>query len=310
MTTKVISAADVAGKLSWKSVTEAMAVGHRLPQAQIQDSLLGRGDDRLLSRAAWVDGLGLGVKSASVFPGNGALGLPSIHAGMMLFNDKTGALDAVIDGQLVTNWKTAGDSVLGATLLARRDAKRYLVVGAGTVSENLIRAYHEMFPGLEGFQVYNRTQARAEELAAKLSAEGLPVTVATDLEEAAGQADIISTATMAKQPVLLGDWVRPGTHVDLIGAFTPDMREADDDLLRKGRIFVDSRKTAIHDIGELLIPIEQGVISEADVIGDYYDLVPGKVGRESDGDITVFKNGGGAHLDLMTAKAIVDAVGA
>lgn len=307
MTTKVIGPEDVAGKLTWTKVTEAIAAGHRLPRAEIQDSLLSRGDDRLLSRAAWIDGLALGVKTASVFPGNVANGLPSIHAGMMLFNDKTGALDAMVDGRLVTNWKTAGDSVFGAKLLARADSKRLLVVGAGVVSENLVRAYSEVFPGLDRIKIYNRTRARAEELVEKLSAEGFPVSVADDLGDAAGDTDILTSATMAKQPIIKGEWIKPGTHVDLIGAFTPDMREGDDVLLRKGRLFVDSRETTLEDIGELRIPLENGVITEDDVIGDYYDLVPGKVGRESDEDITVFKNGGGAHLDVMTAMAIYQA---
>lgn len=308
MTTKVIGPEDVAGKLTWTMVADAIAAGHKLPKAQIEDTLLSRGDDRLLSRAAWIDGLGLGVKSATVFPGNAAHNLPSIHAGMMLFNDKTGELDAVVDGRLVTNRKTAGDSVLGARLLARADSKRHLIVGAGVVAENLVRAYSEVFPGLEQIKIYNRTRSKAEDLVQRLSDEGFPVSVADDLESAAGDTDILSSATMAREPIIFGDWIKPGTHVDLIGAFTPDMREGDDVLLRKGRLFVDSRDTTLEDIGELRIPLASGAITEEDVIGDYYDLVPGHVGRESDEEITVFKNGGGAHLDVMTAKAIFQAV--
>jgi len=155
--------------------------------------------------------------------------------------------------------------------------------------------------------IWNRTRQRAEGLAARHSRDGLKVTVAERLPSAVAQADIVSSATMSYEPILLGDWVRPGTHVDLIGAFKADMREADDVLLRKGRLFVDCRETTIGHIGELMIPLAAGVISETDILGDFYDLAAGVPGRTAEDDITVFKNGGGAHLDLMVARVLFEA---
>lgn len=305
---KLISYEEADPKLSWSETADALEAGHRLEKAEIGDLLLAKGDRSQLNRAAWIDGVGLALKSVTIFPENTSKEppLPSVQGAMFVFNSDTGSLDAIVDGPLVTKWKTAGDSVLGARLLARPNSKNYLVVGAGTVAKTLFQAYREVFPSLEKFTVWNRNKARAEELAAEMKAEGMQIEVADDLASAAAEADIISTATMAKEPVLKGEWVQPGTHVDLIGAFRPDMREADDDLMLKGRLFVDARETTIGEIGELMIPMAAGVFDENHVIADFRDLCGGAPGRGSDQEITLFKNGGGAHLDLMTAKMIVD----
>ncbi|MEH6404350.1 MAG: hypothetical protein V7750_13310, partial [Sneathiella sp.] len=208
----------------------------------------------------------------------------------------------------VTKWKTAGDSVLGARILARKEATSLLVIGAGTVAKNLLQAYSEVFPNLTDFTIWNRNQEKAHALARELQDLGIAVTVAQDLKSAVKEAHIISCATMAKDPVLKGAWVSKGTHVDLIGAYRPDMREADDELMRRGSIFVDARETTIGEIGELMIPMAAGIIQESDVIGDLQDLCNGKPGRQSEDEITVYKNGGGAHLDLMTGNMIVEKV--
>jgi ornithine cyclodeaminase len=228
---------------------------------------------------------------------------------MLFFDDRTGRLLAVLDSDLVTAWKTAGDSVLGARLLARPDSRRLLILGAGTVAASLVRAYGEIFAGLDEILIWNRTGARAEELARALAAEGYPVRATPDRAEAAAVADIIAAATMSQDPVLEGAWVRPGTHVDLIGAFTPAMREADDQLISAASLFVDCRETTIEHIGELMLPLASGVIRREDVLGDLYNLVAGEAGRRAPEDITVFKNGGGAHLDLMTAGLILERIG-
>jgi len=286
--------------LSWLALADALADGHRLPPAQIEDVLLGRGDNKLLSRAAWIEGLGIGVKSVTIFPDNPAKDMPTIQGAMQVFNDATGEIDAVIDNGLITKWKTAGDSLLGARLLARKDARRHLIIGAGTVAGSLIEAYSTLLPDYEP-TVWARRPEAAEALA-----EQYPGTkVATDLELAVRGADIISSCTMAKVPVIKGAWLQPGQHVDLIGAYTPDMREADDEALRRAKIFVDSRATTIGHIGEIKIPLEEGVITEADILGDLHQLVAGTAGRSTDDEITLFKNGGGAHLDLMTARMII-----
>ncbi len=306
MNIPVITAAAVEHRLAWAPMVAALAEGHRAARAGIGDVFLHRGPDTLLSRAAWIDGLGVGVKSVTVMPGNPARGRPSVQGAMVVFDDETGAVAAVIESGLVTKWKTAADSVLGATLLARPDARRLLILGAGVVAASLVEAYAALFPGLEGIALWNRTPDRAEALATRL-APTFPATAIRDLPAAVAAADIVSCATMSRTPVLHGAWVRPGTHVDLIGAFTADMREADDALIAGGRLFVDARATTIHHIGELTIPLAAGVITEADVRGDLYDLCRGAPGREAPGDVTVFKNGGGAHLDLMTARVILRA---
>jgi ornithine cyclodeaminase len=304
----VIDATDVEDSLTWTAVADALEAGHRGPAAEIGDLLLRRGGDSSLTRAAWIDGVGLALKSVTVFPDNPgkAPPLPSVQGVVVLFDDRNGGVEALIEGRLVTKWKTAGDSVLGARLLARPDSRRLLILGSGTVAASLIAAYSEIFPELEEIAIWSRTAANAQRLAETATATAKLHAVA-DLAAAAGEADIVACATMATAPVLQGAWLRPGTHVDLIGAFRPDMREADDAALQRAEIFVDSRKTAIHDIGELNDPIRRGVIAETAVLGDLHDLAAGHAGRSDAEAITLYKNGGGAHLDLMTANAILDA---
>lgn len=297
--TTIIDFEQGEANLDWIGLTDAMESGHKLPKAEIADAFLYRGKDTLLQRQAWIDGLGIAVKSATVFPGNPAKDVPMIHGAVTLFDDETGILTALIDFHLVTKWKTAGDSLLAARKLARPDSREILIVGAGTVGRNLHSAYKSAFPEAR-FSVWNRTKENAEKMASEI--EGL--TVVTDLEDAVGRADIITSATMSTQPVLRGEWLRPGQHVDLIGAYRPDMREANDLALQKSRIFVDSLDTTVGHIGELKIPIEQGAISAQDIVADYYDI--GAFQRRSDDEITLFKNGGGAHLDLMTSRFILD----
>lgn len=296
---------ELEARLDWKALGDAFAAGHALPRAEITDSFLYRGDDTMLSRAAWIDGLGLLVKTATIFPGNTAHGDPAIGGAVSLFDDRNGALAAILDFHLVTKWKTAGDSAFAASRLARPDSRTILIVGAGTVGRSLWSAYRAYFPDAE-FLIWNRSPTGAARFA-----EDCPGTrVAPDLAEAAATADIVTVATMTTDPIISGDWLRPGQHLDLIGAYRPDMREADDAALSRSRIFVDSRATTIHHIGELKDPIARGVMAEADVVADFYDLESGDFTRASDDDITLFKNGGGAHLDLMTARYILDQAGA
>ncbi|PIE11051.1 MAG: ornithine cyclodeaminase [Rhodobacterales bacterium] len=287
---------EAEAKLDWIALTDALAAGHDLPRAEVADSFLYRGDDTLLNRAAWIDGLGLAVKAATIFPNNAG---PSVNGGISLFSDTDGTLEAVVDFHLVTKWKTAGDSLLAARRLARPDSRTILIVGAGTVAASLRAAYGAAFPDAH-FLVWNRSPAGAEALAAQAA----NTEAVTDLEAAVARADIVTCATMSNTPVLRGAWLRPGQHVDLIGAYRPDMREADDDVLTRGALFVDSRATTIGHIGEIQDPLDRGVISEADIRADYYDLPAFTRAPE---DITVFKNGGGAHLDLMTARYILEA---
>lgn len=283
--------------ITWSGLCDAIEQGHRLPRAHVDDTFLYRGRDTLLSRSAWIDGLGLAVKSATVFPDNPDQGRPMINGAVTVFDDASGVAEAMIDFHLVTKWKTAGDSLLAAKKLARPDSKTILVVGAGTVGKSLISAYRSLFQNAQFF-VWNRTAERGQAFAQECGA-----TFVEDLETAVKSADIVTCATMSTEPVLKGAWLRPGQHIDLIGAYRPDMREADDEALQKARIFVDSRDTTMGHIGELKIPLEQGRIQASDVIADYYEME--KFARVSEDEITLFKNGGGAHMDLMTSRYIL-----
>lgn len=282
--------------LSWSGLMQAFEAGHKLPLADIKDMFLYRGKDTILNRGAWIDGLGALVKAATVYPGNPAQGRPTIHGVVSLFDDVTGDLNALLDFHLVTKWKTAGDSLLSATRLARKEATEFLLVGAGAVAQSMVEAYSSAFPNAR-FTVWSRTRASAE-------AMGLPV--ADDLETAVRRAHVICSATMATEPLIKGDWLQPGQHIDLIGAYKPGMREVDDTAMARARIFVDSRATTVHHIGELMDPIASGAITEADIVADFYDA-PTLYTRRSDDEITIAKNGGGAHLDLMTATYIARA---
>lgn len=294
---------EAEAKLDWLKLGAALEAGHMLPRAEISDSFLYRGKDTLLNRAAWIDGLGLLVKSATIFPENAAQNLPAVNGGAALYGDKNGLLEALVDFHLLTKYKTAGDSLFAAMKLARPESKTILIVGAGTVGRSLRAAYGAGFPEAR-FLIWNRNIARAEALARDFS----NTDVAESLADAVQQADIVTCATMVTEPILRGEWLKAGQHIDLIGAYRPDMREADDAALKKARIFVDSRATTIEHIGELKRPIAAGVITADDVVADYYDIASGTFARENDAEITLFKNGGGAHLDLMTAAYIRDAV--
>lgn len=285
--------------LDWLDLTRAFDAGHKRPRAEIADVFLYRGKDTLLNRSAWIDGLGIAVKAATVFPGNPAKGKPMVGGAVNLFDDADGSLTAVVDFHLVTKWKTAGDSLCAALKLARPDSKHILIVGAGTVGAALHAAYSAGFPKAK-FTVWNRTPEKA-----RAFAETHNIDWTEDLKTAVRAADIVTSATMSTDPILQGAWFQPGQHIDLIGAYRPDMREADDTALKRATIFVDSFDTTLGHIGELKIPLANGTIAKADVQADYY--TPDAMRRASDDQITLFKNGGGAHLDLMCARYILDA---
>lgn len=287
--------------LDWLGLTDALIAGHALPKAKIADLFLYRNADTLLDRAAWIDGLGSAVKVATVVPGNPARGLPMVNGVVNLFHDQTGELEALVDFHLVTKWKTAGDSLLAARLLARPDSREFLIVGAGTVGRSMIEAYSALFPQAR-FTLWNRSPQAAEAMAAAIPG----LTIATDLEAAVKAADVICTCTMATAPLIKGAWLQPGQHLDLIGAYRPDMREIDDEAISRARVYVNSRDTTIHHIGEIREPLANGTLTEADIQGDYYNIASGAWARKTPDEITLCKNGGGAHLDLMTSRYILD----
>ncbi|MCL4129822.1 UNVERIFIED_CONTAM: hypothetical protein GTU68_053277 [Idotea baltica] len=295
----MISFAEGQENLDWIALTDALEAGHKRPKAKVEDVFLYRDPETLLNRSAWIDGMGLAVKCATIFPNNKVSGAPIVNGAVNLFSDIDGTLEAILDFRLVTKWKTAGDSLLAARKLARPDSKRILIVGAGTVGRSLWQAYSAAFPDA-AFSIWNRSENGAETFAK--DCEG--VDIETDLEAAVKKADIVTSATMTTEPILDGAWFQPGQHIDLIGAYRPDMREVNDAALTRARIFVDSYATTMGHIGELKIPLETGVITPDHVIADYYEM--DQFQRQSDDDITLFKNGGGAHLDLMTSRYILN----
>ncbi|MCR9254855.1 MAG: hypothetical protein NXI16_02030 [Alphaproteobacteria bacterium] len=283
---------------------------HRQPKAVLEDMLLrdprdGR-SDIFFNRAAWQPGEAAGVKVITVFPDNQSATppRPNIQAVYVLMDGETGAPLAAIDGTEITYWKTAADSALGTKQLAREGAETLVMVGAGAMAGPLVRAHRAVRPSLRRVLVWNRSAERADDLVADLRPDGISAERVDDLDAAVGEGDVVCCATMAKTPLVKGELLRPGAHLDLVGAFTPDMREADDAALARGRLFVDTRETAL-DTGELGIPIAAGTFSADRILGDHFELAQGGVvGRTAPEDVTIFKNGGGGHLDLMTARYI------
>lgn len=237
----------------------------------------------------------LGVKIVTVHPGNAALGIPAVHSTYLLTEAATGRPALLLDGDTLTARRTAAASALAASFLARRDASHLLLVGAGRVA-SLLPAAHRSVRGVREVRVWNPTAARADALVVALRADGFDAARTDDLPAAAAWADIISCATLSTAPLIQGAWLRPGTHLDLIGAFTPAMREADEDAIRRARVFVDTL-AALHEAGELV------GLREADLCGTLATLCQGGAGRLGD-EVTIFKSVGTALEDLATATLV------
>ena len=291
---------ELSHKLNWADAVEALRVGHTFPKATISDMLMPMAKGEVLTRSAAITGLGAGTKSVTIRPGNPALPqpAPSVQGLFTLFDEERGHPSCLIDGALLTLWKTVADSLLGASYLAADDAKSLAVIGTGPIAKGLLEGYVTLYPELTDIRIWGRTPERAREIA---DAVPFSLVVCEKAEDAVRGADIITSATASRVPVIKGHWVKPGAHVDLVGAHGPEMREGDDELLSNASLFVDSRETVLEHIGELRIPLTQNVISPTDVQGDLYELVEGGFESSHRNEKTVFKNGGGAHLDLMMA---------
>ena len=269
--------------------------------------MLGRREAQYFVRHAVDAGRFMASKLITSFPGNPQGGaLPAVQAVCVLFDGRDGRPLAVMDGTEITYWRTAADSALGARLLAPEAPATLLIVGAGAMASRLVRAHRVVRPSIRRVLVWNRTRDGAVRLAASIAVEGVVAEVRDDLAAATREAEIVSTCTRSREPLVRGVDLAPGAHLDLVGGFTPETREADDEAMRRGRVFVDRRESAFDGVGDILQPIASGAIGEGDVLGDLYDLVGGTVvGRCSTSDITVFKNAGGGHLDLITAALIL-----
>jgi ornithine cyclodeaminase len=304
---RVVSSDEIDRALDFPALIDALADAFRAdikipPRAHVAIPRPGA-EATLLLMPAWTVGGAepfIGIKVIAIFPDNLALGIPSLTGSYMLLSGETGVPLAIMDGGLLTRWRTAAASALAARYLARADASRHLIVGAGALAPFFARACSAVRPMRE-ISLWNRTARRAEEVAARLRGEGLPARAVPDLEQAVRTADIVSCLTGAEAPLVRGAWLKDGAHLDLVGGFKPQMREADDDAVARARVYVDTGKAA-EEAGDLRGPIERGVLRRQDIQGDLFRLCRGDVdGRRGPAEITLFKSAGTAVEDLAAA---------
>jgi ornithine cyclodeaminase/alanine dehydrogenase-like protein (mu-crystallin family) len=316
---KLISPAEVDGLLNWPDMINAIEQAFRqgVVQPVRHHHTIERPDgaaSTLLLMPAWsdFDTLGdsskgyIGVKIVTVSPDNGAVSKPAVMGVYLLLDGKTGEPKALIDGQRLTLWRTAGASALAARYLAREDASKLVVLGAGALSGFLARAHSAVRPITE-ISIWNRNLAGAEKIAAELVADGFNAKAVNDKDAAIANADIITAGTLSTEPLILGKHLKPGAHVDLIGAFTPTMRESDDECVKRARVFVDTKDGALKEGGDIVQPIKAGVVTESHVIGDLFGLARATTeGRRSADEITLFKSVGAALEDLAAGILIYE----
>jgi ornithine cyclodeaminase/alanine dehydrogenase-like protein (mu-crystallin family) len=317
---RVILADDIDTALSYPELIDALETAFRadieVPPRQHHTIKQEGSDATLLVMPAWDGGAAatgeryLGCKLVSVFPDNATRGEPSVSGAYLLMSGTNGQPLAVMAARRLTAWRTAAASALAARYLAREDASSLLMVGAGTLAPFLVRAHRAVRP-ITRVVLWNRTRSRAIATAFALAnAAGIETEVADDLEAAVRDADIVSCATLASEPLIKGAWLKKGTHVDLVGGFTPKMREADDAAIKKARLFVDTR-TALKEAGDLVQPIRRKVITSTRIQGDLGELCRGTVkGRKKADEITLFKSVGTAVEDLAAAAMVWRALSA
>lgn len=313
---RVVEAEEVGRLLVYPDLVDALEaafrgqvvtpVRHHHPVARA-----GEPDAMLLLMPAWDDvstGFDgdpmIGIKIVNVVPGNAARGKASVVGSYLLMSGVTGEPVAMMDGSRLTLRRTAAASALAARTLARPDAARLVMVGAGALAPHLIEAHASVRP-IREVAVWNHRPEKAVALAESLAGRPYRVTAVTDLAAAVAEADIVSAATLSSEPVIRGAWLKPGSHVDLVGAFTPAMRESDDEAVRRARVFVDTRGGALKEAGDIVRPIADGVITAADVVADLFDLCRGTdPGRRGADEITLFKSVGTALEDLAAARLV------
>lgn len=302
------SSAQVHAALDYALLAEALRAafreGYTVPLRHVHD-VTGEGD-RLLLMPAWRPGKDLGVKLVTVFPRNRARGAATVSALYVLLDGATGHPRALIDGEALTLRRTAAASLLASTYLSRKESATLLVIGAGALAPHMARAHCALRP-IRKLLLWGRKPERAQALAEQLRGEGLPAFALANLAQGLGEADIVSCATTATEPVVSGALLSPGAHVDLVGGFTPQMREGDDELIARAEIFVDSYVGALKEAGDLVQPLARGVLSRERVLAELAELVTGAhPGRHSREGITLFKSVGTALEDLCAARLVVE----
>lgn len=308
---EVFDAAAVRAATPWPELMEAIAgvlgdAGALAPERHVHAlALPGGAQGSLLVMPAWRSDDVIGVKAVTYFPTNAGGVTPTINAGYLLFDGQSGRLVASLDGDELTVRRTAAVSALAARHLARPEAGRLLVVGTGQLATAVARA-HSHGRRLTSVEVWGRNARRAGDVAAALAGHGLPARAVDDLDVAVAGAELITCVTGATEPLIAGRLLQPGAHLDLIGSFRPDMREADDDAVRRAAVFVDTRPGAVL-AGDLARPLAAGVIDESSVVADLADLVLGRhPGRAVSEQITLFKSAGFALADLAAAQLVWD----
>jgi ornithine cyclodeaminase len=307
---RVVSPDDIARVLTYPALIDALAEAfrsdiavparhhHAIPQPDAEATLL--------LMPAWTESGAkyLGCKVVTVFPGNAARGQPSLYGSYLLLSGESGEPLAVMDGRVLTAWRTACASALAARYLARADASHLVMVGAGALAPHLVRAHMSVRP-IANVTLWNRTRSRAVQTGFALAATGIEVEVTDDLEAAVRKADIVSCATLSPEPLIKAMWLKKGAHVDLVGGFTPQMREADDAAIKRARVYVDTRAGAMKEAGDIVQPLRRKVLSKDDIQGDLFDLCRGAVkGRKRKDEITLFKSVGTALEDLAAAMLV------
>jgi len=308
---RVVPAAEIDRVVRFPALIDALADAFRgdfvVPVRHHHEIERRGGPATLLLMPAWTGAASaagfLGVKIVSVFPDNGACGLPSVLGTYLLMDGATGEPRAALDGTRLTVWRTAAASALAARFLAREDCRRMVMVGAGALAPFLIRAHLSQRP-INEVALWNHRPEKAEALAAELRGQGLPVTAARNLEAAVRQADLISCATLSTEPLVSGAWLKPGAHLDLVGAYNLRMREADDEALRRSEVYVDT-SAALTEGGDVALALRGGAIAESHVRGDLSGLCRGTVRDHRGADaITLFKSVGTAIEDLAAAMLV------
>ncbi|MFT6916216.1 MAG: alanine dehydrogenase [Motiliproteus sp.] len=300
------SAEQLRDSLPWRELINALdkqfEQGCVMPvRHHHQIEVPGEQQATLLLMPAWIEGEYIGVKQVTVFPGNGARNMPAISGNYLLSCGKTGQLLAMMDGAELTARRTPAASVLAARYLARAESKRLLIVGTGKLCPNLVEAYASEFP-LQRIAIWGRDLHKAQAAAKQLQQAGFPAVAVEELEEEVGSADIISCCTLSEQPLVLGEWLKPGVHLDLIGGFRPTMRETDDEAIRRSRVFVDTVEGATKEAGDIVIPLQTGALVTEDIQADLFQLCRGeRSGRQGFEEITLFKSVGAALEDLAAA---------
>lgn len=311
---RIIPAAEIADVLTFPELVEtlrgAFRTGSVTPLRHHHAiALPDQPDATLLLMPSWTDFAAqghsdrgfIGVKIVSVFPGNASRDHATVSGVYLLMSGRSGEPLALIDGTTLTLWRTAAASALAASYLARQDAYRLVMVGAGALAPYLIDAHAAVRP-VRQVLVWNRSADAAGRLAARMAGRKFSIAVTTDLETAVRGADIVTCATLSQEPLIHGDWLPDGVHVDLVGGFRPDMREADDAAIRRARLFVDTRNGALAEAGDLVQPLQSGLIGEDDIAADLFDLTRGEhAGRHDQDQITLFKSVGSALEDLAAA---------